>query len=89
MELCLGSMLDYYEKKLTNVSSLDIYKMMWEIALGLEYLHGNCIVHGSLVLDKILLWKNESISDSNTAIIKIALRFHHSTVNKHDIIFFL
>lgn len=66
-------MHDYYEEKLTNVSGLDIYKMMWEIARGLEYLHENGIVHGSLVLDKILLWKEENINDSNKIIVKIAL----------------
>lgn len=74
MDLCLGSMLDYCRKKLNNVSGLDIYKMMWEITRGLEYLHENNIVHGSLVLDKILLWNEKMEGNSNT-IVKIALGF--------------
>lgn len=56
---------------------------MWEILRGLEYLHDNDIVHGGLVLDKILLRNNKV--DSNT-IVKIALKccphISNSTVNK-------
>ena len=57
MDLCLGSMLDFCLSKLPLVQNLDIAMIMWETARGLEYLHNNKIVHGSLALEKILLWR--------------------------------
>lgn len=57
MELCLGSMLDYCQKKIPHISDLDICKTMWETVRGLDYLHDNNIVHDRLFLENILLWR--------------------------------
>ena len=57
MELCLGSMMDFCLGRLPEIKELDIAMIMWGTTRGLEYLHNNKIVHGSLELEKVLLWR--------------------------------
>lgn len=64
MDLCLGSMRAYCQDKLPDVKDLDIIRVMWETASGLEYLHSEKVIHGCLVLDKILLWRKRPIKSN-------------------------
>lgn len=81
MDLCLGSMLDYCQKKLPveQVLDLDLSLLMWDTARGLEFLHENGIIHGHLGLKKILLWRKRP---KFKPIVKIGCYLPHSDTNK-------
>jgi serine/threonine protein kinase len=57
MELCEGSLKDYFEGKLDRIpkDSLDDKILIGQIALGLAYIHNERIIHKDLKLENILL----------------------------------
>ena len=72
MELCLGSLQDFYDGRLADCvsdSCFEIVNITWDIVRGLEFLHKNTIPHGSLGLRKILLIKK---TDTNKLVAKVS-----------------
>ena len=54
MELCLGTLADYFDRKLLDIR-LTAPNILWQILSGLEYLHQNNLVHGSLKSCSVLV----------------------------------
>lgn len=74
MDLCIGSMLDYLQRKC--LIKLDISRAMFEIAYGLSYLHDQQLFHGCLTLSKILLCRDEGDPDFQS-IVKLTPSINH------------
>ena len=75
MELCLGSLQDFYDGRLADCvsnSCFDIVNITWDILCGLEFLHKNNIPHGSLGLRKILLIVKRVESNTKKIVAKVS-----------------
>ncbi|KAI9561283.1 hypothetical protein GHT06_012239 [Daphnia sinensis] len=72
MELCEGSLKDYFEGKLGRIpkDSLDDKILISQVALGVAYIHSKDIIHKDLKLANILLWCQPS--NSRLVLAKIA-----------------
>ncbi|KAI9561501.1 hypothetical protein GHT06_012459 [Daphnia sinensis] len=72
MELCEGSLKDYFEGKLGRIpkDSLGDEILISQVALGVAYIHSKDIIHKDLKLANILLWCQPS--NSRIVLAKIA-----------------
>lgn len=71
MELCEGSLKDYFEEK-TQIpkDALNEKIIISQMVLGLAYIHGEEIIHKDVKLANILLWRQSS--ESRLVLTKIA-----------------